>query len=399
MNDLFFTVISNSSNGFLRISYPSCIIKNINNVFYNLLKSEFKNIYTQTEIIDKNIYNALGVVDDEIVCTSIKTVMRNAVEKQNYTNINKFYINENEKFYKFSYEVISDNGLNKELLIMSTDITDVMIKRIEAERTLRKEEEFFINITHELKTPLNVIFSINQIMDLYLGQGSLNKNKGHFVKNNNLIRQNCYRLIRLVNNIIDLSKLESGNLKLQLINVDIVKLIKCIVSSVSEYIKDIGMNINFYSNVNEKIIAADVDKVERVLLNLLSNAIKFSEKGGKIDITLIDRDDFIELSVRDYGVGIEQEDINLIFRRYRQVENTYVKNKTGSGVGLSLVKSIVELHKGDIRVESELGKGSNFIINIPVYKVQCDYEKDVEFNCLNDKVERINIEFSDIYSI
>lgn len=398
MNDLFFTVISNSSNGFLRISYPSGIIKNINSVFYNLLKSEFKNIYTQNEIIEESIFNTLGVVDDDIVCASIKTVMRNAVEKQNYTNINKFYINGKERFYKFSYEIINDNGFDKELLIMSIDITDEIVKKIEAEHTLRREEEFFINITHELKTPLNVIFSINQIMDLYLGKGSLNKNKDQFIKNNNLIKQNCYRLIKLVNNIIDLSKLESGNLKLQLINVDIIKLIKCIVSSVSEYVNDIGMNISFYSNVSEKVIAADVDKVERVLLNLLSNAIKFSEKGGKIDITLIDRDDFIELSVRDYGVGIEQENIDLIFRRYGQVENTFVKNKLGSGVGLSLVKSIVELHKGHIKVESELGKGSNFIIKIPVNKVQCNYEKG-DFNCLNDKVERINIEFSDIYSL
>jgi len=155
------------------------------------------------------------------------------------------------------------------------------------------------------------------------------------------------------------------------------------------------------NRIYKKIMAIDVDKFERIMLNLISNAIKFTKPGGKITIKIHDFGDKVDISVKDTGVGIEKNKCSIIFERFRQVNTSLVKDTQGSGIGLSIVKSLVEMHDGHIKVDSEIGKGSEFILTFPV-KILNDEELEGEYhNCVNnmknDGVERAIIEFSDIY--
>jgi signal transduction histidine kinase len=264
--------------------------------------------------------------------------------------------------------------------------------------TLKMQDEIFANISHELKTPLNVIFSTNQLMELYLKNDSLEDNREKVSRGISSTKQNCYRLIKLINNIVDLSKMESGFFKLDLCNENIVMIVEDIVQSVAEHIKGNGISIVFDTNTEEKIIACDPEKIERILLNLISNAIKFTNPDGGIFINIIDKDNSVEIEVKDTGIGIEKKHLDNIFERFHQVDKSLSRNAEGSGIGLSLVKSIVELHGGNISVYSTLGEGTIFKIVLPARLVKG--ERVIErIKTRNNKIEMINIEFSDIYSI
>jgi len=253
--------------------------------------------------------------------------------------------------------------------------------------------EFFCNISHELKTPLNVIFSALQMVNMY--------NENHeeeFVEKRKkylqIMKQNCYRLIRLINNLLDMTKLDSGFITPQMKNGNIVYLIEDITMSIISLAENKGIGIIFDTNVEEKLMSFDGDKMERIILNLLSNALKFTDRGGKIYVTVIDKVDNVEISVRDTGVGIPSDKKEMIFGRFMQVDKTLKRNNEGTGIGLSLVKSFVELHGGNIVLKSEPNIGSEFIIILPVNQVSSslavtEIKKDI--------ADRINIELSDIY--
>jgi len=257
----------------------------------------------------------------------------------------------------------------------------------------RIKTQFFSNISHELKTPLNIILGGIQLLD----QVQDNMDNTNF-KYMNMMRQNCYRLLRLINNLIDITKLDSGFLKMEFRNGNIVSVIENITLSVAEYVKSKGINLIFDTDTEEKIMAFDAEKLERVMLNLLSNAVKFTEAKGKITVNIYDKGDNIIISVKDTGIGVPKEMLGKIFERFRQVESSHRRRAEGSGIGLSLVYSIVKLHGGTIHIESELGKGSEFIVKLPV---RLTYSEDIVEDEVavtsQTKVERIHIEFSDIY--
>ena len=259
------------------------------------------------------------------------------------------------------------------------------------------KNEFFANISHELKTPLNIIFSINQLFDNLLND--CNCDIGEKLKKyNNVTKQNCYRLHRLINNIIDVTRIEGNFFNMEFNNYNIVKTVEDIVLSVSDYIDNKGIDIIFDTEIEEKIIKCDVDKVERIILNLLSNSIKFTEKKGKIYVNIYDKDDAILISIKDTGIGIPKDKQEVIFDRFRQVDSLLTRKNEGSGIGLSLVKALVKAHDGDIKVKSELGVGTEFLIELPV-----NMDKGEELNYKDSSkdglIERISIEFSDIYQI
>lgn len=256
--------------------------------------------------------------------------------------------------------------------------------------------EFFSNISHELKTPLNVILGAIQLLSLsdnalinYTVEAKLSK----YLKT---MKQNCYRLVRLVNNLVDMSKFDSGYFKLDLHNHDIVNVVEGITLSVVDYAKNKGIELLFDTNIEEREMAIDLDKIERIMLNLLSNAIKFTDEGGHILVNLCDKENKIVISIKDNGTGIPADKLNFIFERFGQVDKTLARNKEGSGIGLSLVKSIVDMHEGNIEVLSEFGQGSEFIIELPSKLVEDEQVSDKRV--YESRVEKINIEFSDIYS-
>lgn len=286
----------------------------------------------------------------------------------------------------------NEDGTIKNIIGIGLDIT----KRKNEEKSLT---EFFANISHELKTPLNIIFCSIQLAELY------NKNPP---TDNNLqlqncrrsIKQNCYRLLRLVNNLIDITKFDSGFLELNMEECDIINLLEDITLSVIPYTQSKGLELVFDTDIEEKTIFCDPDKVERIVLNLISNAIKFSTSPGIIYVSINNIEDGISFSVKDTGIGIKEEQLNIIFERFKQVNKSFTREQEGSGIGLSLVKALVELHYGSIEVKSSYSDGSEFKVNLPSNMNFCLNQA----KALNNKhlgeysnVEKVNIEFSDIY--
>lgn len=251
--------------------------------------------------------------------------------------------------------------------------------------------EFLANISHELRTPINIIFSALQVMQF--------KNNCETTSNYmNMIKQNCYRLLRLVNNLIDITKIDSGFYNIELKNYDIINIIENITLSVANYIETRDISLIFDTEIEELELACDPDKIERIMLNLLSNAVKFTPKGGKITVNIYKLPNEIQVSVKDTGEGIPFDKLKLIFERFRQVDKSFKRNHEGSGIGLSLVKLLVELHGGTIDVNSRLGFGSEFIISLPI-KLVTEQKKSIDdFSFKEENVEKINLEFSDIYS-
>ncbi|KAB3530490.1 PAS domain S-box protein [Alkaliphilus pronyensis] len=252
--------------------------------------------------------------------------------------------------------------------------------------------EFFANISHEMKTPINLIYSTIQLLELDDNMSVANNKK---IK---ILKQNCNRITRLVDNIIDITKLDSNYFHLQLYNTDIIGLIRSITLSVKEHIKDKSIKVNFFANRQEKIMTLDPNAVERIVLNLLSNAVKFSNKQDEITVIVNDNGENIEIIIKDTGIGIPKDKLDIIFDRFTQVDKSLTRNHEGSGIGLSIVKSLVELHGGTIKVNSTLNQGTEFVISVPVKFYE---EEDIvykEYN-IDRSVEKIKVEFSDIYSL
>jgi len=266
-----------------------------------------------------------------------------------------------------------------------------------------EKSQIFINLSHEFKTPLNVILASLQLIDKFhdTAKGCANYNKLH--EQILMIKQNCYRLVRIVTNIIDLSKHNNGFLKLKLQNENIVNVVENITMSIVKFANMKNLEIIFDTDVEEKIMAIDPDAIERIMLNLISNAIKFTKEGGSIYINIYDKSDKIIISVRDTGIGIPESSLESIFDRFNRIDNALSKNMEGSGIGLSLVKALIESHKGTISVKSVLNEGTEFIIELPVCLVENENDSisNSNENLINigSRMERINIEFADIYQL
>ena len=303
------------------------------------------------------------------------------------------------KWIELSLKYVKDKNV-----FMSTGIDVTSRKEVEVEKKKLEEaihlesirNEFFGNISHEFKTPLNIILGIVQLIDKNIELDNITKE--NLIRHVDIMKQNSYRLLRLVNNLIDISRIDIGYYNLQPSNYNIVKVIEDITLSIAEYVKHKKINLIFNTDVEEITLACDPDKIERVMLNLLSNAIKYTDDNGDIYVSLNKVNEDVVVSVKDSGVGIPNDKLELIFDRFGQANDILSRRCEGSGIGLSIVKSIVEMHGGKIEVFSEIGKGSEFVFNIPIKILE---EENVILTCDNKDyhVEKCNIEFSDIYSI
>lgn len=241
-----------------------------------------------------------------------------------------------------------------------------MIKNEELYNNNIKIEEnknkYLVNLSHELRTPLNVISSTNQLLLELSKKDNIKSDKlAYYI---DISERNCNRLLNLVNNILDNTKLQSKMYTLNLKEVDIIYLVEETSLTLIDYIKSKSIELIIDPEVEEKVILCDDYEIERCIVNLVSNAAKFTPEGGNITITIKDLDDKVMISVLDTGVGIEEKYHKTIFDRFNQVDNDEAKG--GSGLGLSITSKIVELHKGEIYVESKVGEGSNFVIILPV---------------------------------
>lgn len=259
--------------------------------------------------------------------------------------------------------------------------------------------QFFSNLSHELRTPLNIILSSIQLIEAKYFKNEACMNYNSMSKYMNMMRKNCYRLLRLISNLIDITKIDSGFLKMHFGNFNIVSIVEDITVSVADFAGSKGITIIFDTDIEEKNIACDPDKIERIMLNILSNSIKFTPKGGSIFVNMFDREDKVLITIKDTGIGIPEDKINIIFERFRQVDSSMQRECEGSGIGLSLAKALVEAHKGNIKAQSQYGQGTEVIIELPsILAAEEEFNHEISFEKHNiDRVKKINIEFSDIY--
>lgn len=257
--------------------------------------------------------------------------------------------------------------------------------------------EFFANLSHELRTPLNLIFSSLQTIELI--EKDLLKKNNRLKNYIDIINQNSKRLLKLVNNLIDSTKFDCGYYEYNPQNYNIVHFIENIAMSVAEFAKQNDINLIFDTDVEEKIMAFDLEKLERTMLNLLSNSIKYTNSAGKIEVLLKDCGETFNITVKDNGIGIPDDKLKVIFERFKQVEDRLRKRSEGSGIGLSIVKDLINIQGGIIDVKSEFGVGSEFTVKLPVSILSNeDHLNKLDHNeVFNGMITRMNIEFSDIY--
>lgn len=265
----------------------------------------------------------------------------------------------------------------------------------ESEKT---KSEFFANISHEFKTPINVIYSSVQLLNLYKNKND-REFMGYYLKYKNNIKQNCLRSFKLIDNIIDASRINKGNYEANFNNINIVELVEKITNSITPYVEIKNIMVIFDTNIEELIIKCDVYMVERIILNLLSNAIKFTPKNGKIIVSVNDKENEVEIRVRDTGIGIPKEMKDKIFNKFTQVDKSLNRSKEGSGIGLSLVKSLVDLLNGKIYLNTEYKNGSEFVLNLPKDKIVEGEWSDYKKEGYKLNVEKISVELSDIYDL
>lgn len=278
------------------------------------------------------------------------------------------------------------------LLCLTRDITTRKKLDLEFERL---RTEFFANLSHEFMTPLNVIFSALQMINQTIGKCYKCENRKYhgYIQD---IDKNALRLLRLVNNLIDCTKLDTGTLDFNPQTYDIVRFIEDIFDSTVEFGKKNNINMIFDTEMEEKIISFDLNKIEKVMLNIISNAIKFNNENGEINVFIKESNDFIKIIVKNTGIGIEEHKLERIFEKFGQVNHRLTKISEGSGIGLSLSKSLIELHGGSIEVESEVNKWTEFTIKLPniIYE---DVMLINEYTDLQNYIKGTRVEFSDIY--
>lgn len=337
----------------------------------------------------RNIAKEIGVDEDNLV-KAVKKIK--IMEEKNVKAAAEVLFVIANALSKIGYEEIRLKNISQNLRIEILK-KDLLLK--ESEEYNKLKTQLFSTISHELKTPLNIIFSSLQLMESLYSAGKISSENNVFYKYCSVMKQNCYRLLRLINNLIDMNKIELGFFKLNLTNNNIVSVIEELALSVSEYARLKNIELIFDTETEEKIIAFDPEKFERIILNLLSNAIKFTNNGGKIYVNIYEDCEYVFISIRDTGCGIPKDMLEKIFDAFTQVDTTLRRNAEGSGIGLSLVKSLVEMHGGEITVKSTLGLGSEFIIKIPSRLV----EDKTPINSVESQFleENIKMEFSDIY--
>lgn len=248
--------------------------------------------------------------------------------------------------------------------------------------------ELLSNLSHEFKTPVNIIYSTAQLQELNYKNNDFSKEYEY----NALIKKNCDRLIRLINNFIDSTKFDSNIFHTDLKLVNIVSLMEDLTYSVINFARKKNISVIFDTEKEEIFTLIDIDYIERIILNLLSNAIKYNKINGEILVNIKDREDKVYISVKDTGIGITKEKLDKLFSRFERFDNFTLAYEEGTGIGLNIVKQMVDALAGEIKVESEVNKGTTFTVILPKSKNQ-NLKK---YNNYGDICRRVELELSDI---
>jgi signal transduction histidine kinase len=272
------------------------------------------------------------------------------------------------------------------------------------EKAMQLKDEFLYLITHEFKTPISVINSALQVVEVICKDEVTIR----VAKYLNTVKVNTNRQLRLVNNLLDITKVSSGHIKLNKSRFDIAYITRIIVNSIEVYAKQKKIDLIFTSSIKSKMIYMDEEKYERIILNLLSNAIKFTPHGKQITVSLTVKRykdvRVVSISVCDEGIGIPEDKQEVIFERFGQVDNSLSRRAEGTGLGLHLVKQLIDAMGAEIMLKSKPDKGSTFTVLLPLTESIAFEEAALSCDDSNqlisiDKriIQSAAIEFSDIY--
>lgn len=281
------------------------------------------------------------------------------------------------------------NNLKSKINELSKEEMILLIEKLQEKQEI--QENFMMNISHDLRSILNIIMSANHMLECIKDRENVNCNSKER-EYLSIMKRNSYKMLKLIDNLIDITRLENRYFKINKENIEIVSFLENTMGSIDKYAKQKDITLIFDTNKEECIVSVDPQALDRICINIISNAIKFSPIGSFIYVTLMIDDENVKISIVDNGLGISKDDQKKIFERFNQGSKKSEYN--GSGIGLDLVKSLVELHNGKITLKSELNKGSDFTVILPNTRLE---KEEVKFNDERDKVQLLEIEFSDIY--
>ena len=224
------------------------------------------------------------------------------------------------------------------------------------------KSDFMATMSHELRTPLTSIIGYSDML-LSGMTGELNEKQSAFVDS---ILKGGESLLNLINDVLDLTKIEAGRLELNREAVDLRAALLGVLPVVKPRAQDKRIRISTFLPTDLPLVWADPGKLNQILLNLITNGIKYTHENGSVSVEARTVDDLVEIWVNDTGIGIAREDQDKVFQRFTQIDSSATRSQGGTGLGLAIVRELVELHGGAIRVQSKLGKGSSFIFTMPI---------------------------------
>ncbi|WP_291650360.1 HAMP domain-containing sensor histidine kinase [Clostridium sp.] len=381
----YYDVVKAFSDGLLLFENDIMIHSNYyNDIYYNMPS---RLVCTQSDLrLNYILNNIIGIEypdDYDINNLSAEVSMKDEYGETKELEVSLVKIHDNKKILLFN-DVTKLVKQRDEILKIEKKINDENIK-----------DEFYSNISHELRTPINVIYSALQLNEMYLKNCEVEK----INRNNNVIRQNCLRLIRTINNFIDSNKLSEGFLEINKKVYNIVDIIENVVLSCNFYMNLRETKLTFDPEYEEIYFYCDKDYIERIMLNILSNSLKYGKFKGNIYVMVkVENKQNIVIEVINDAEAIPEDKRKVIFDKFTKVNTSLNRPSEGSGLGLFLTKGLVELHNGEITINAGVKYGNIFKIALP-YNNNIKGEvvllnNDVEINELQEKID---IEFSDIY--
>lgn len=392
-------VRSNGLNKELRKFYNLANFNSHTNIF--ICDKDLNISYMNNKIKERYTYDITSEMLKERVLKNkdVKGNLNNILEVLNKEGTWRGILKDNENnsiMDCFIQTIYSDeNSDEDEILVSYIDITE----RIELETELNfhkindiKKTEFISVLSHELKTPLNIFYSTIQLLEKTrkINEKEFSKVYNKYSKS---LKVNSKRMLRLINNIVDTTRIDNGVFRGDFGNYEIVSLVEDIVISTVFFAESKNISVEFDTNIEEHYIKCDPSMIEKIVLNLMSNSIKYTKYGGIIKINIIIEDKWVKMIFEDNGIGIPLEMQDKIFDRFLRLDNSLRRLNEGSGIGLSIVKSMVEEHGGSISVSSILNQGSVFEVKLPNVLMDNSPMNIYEFNEANTELE-----LSDIYN-
>lgn len=340
------------------ISYPDHKYKYVNTQYLQILSKILRTEVTRGSVIGKSIYE---IIPSEYIYLAEEEIdLNNLIPKTKTVSLKT---SDGEiKHYQTIHTPLKYSNKKINIIIVGMDITPQIQLQKDMEALTKSKEEYFTTVSHELRSPIAVINSVAQMLLSEYYKDEFNDRTKKFVGK---IEKNSQRLLRLVNNFLDITKAEAGFMSLNLDNINIKEYTKSMVDSILPIGNKKNIGIIFDDNCKTEVIGVDIEKYERILFNLLSNAIKFTKHQGTIEVYVAEEKKYVKVGVKDSGIGIPEKELDKIFDRFYMADHSSRRPHEGTGIGLSLVKKLAELMEGKLEVKSIEGQGSEFMLYLP----------------------------------